>query len=164
LENQLCKVEFDLGKKETVSRICGRHKKGTKTRNTILKEKINQKRSCEITKRNKRQSSVDKKDSKSSEIMSSNDKGNSSDTNLSKSTVEIYFETKKEKAMRHKNNIFNEECFEEHINMVKNVEHMERINVSIKTGRQMDRNKQLGFCVECSLGQKKSKNKIVKKV
>jgi hypothetical protein len=33
-----------------------------------------------------------------------------------------------------------------------------------KTGRQMNKDKQLGFRVECNLGQKKSRNRMVREV
>jgi hypothetical protein len=82
LENQLCKVEFDLGKEETVSKVCSKHRKRAKTRDTKSKEKIDQKKSCEIAKGGERQSSVNKEGSKNGRIMSNNDESNGSDTNL----------------------------------------------------------------------------------
>jgi hypothetical protein len=132
LENQLCKVGFDLGKEETVSRVCSRHKKGAKTRDTILKKKINQKRSCEITKGGERQGSVDKEDSKSSKIMSSNDESDGSNTNLSKGAIEIFSKTYKKRVMRYKNDISNERCSERRTDMVGDAKRMEKANVNAK--------------------------------
>jgi hypothetical protein len=64
--------------------------------------------------------------------------------------------------MGYEDDISNEGCFEGRTDMVGDAKCMEKVNASAKTGGQMDRNKQLGFCVKYSLGQKKSRNGVIK--